>query len=1070
MRRTASVVIPVKDGARYLAEVLDATFRQARDAAGLEVLVVDSGSRDGSVGIARAAGAEVVEIPPESFGHGRTRNLAAERCSGELICFLTQDATPVEGWLRAYQEAFEADPQVGAGYGPHLPRPGTSPMIARELEEFFGTRSGAASPTPDGPGGPTYLSNVNACYRRECWEQIRFPDVPYSEDQAFGSVMAGAGWRRLYVPQAAVLHAHDYPPIAFMRRYFDEYRGLRQTIGHVEGFGLRSSVRKVRALTGADERWMREQGWSRSRRAGWIARSATHHTGRAAFSALGSRAGSLPAPVQKRISLEGTAVPKSTVAGSRGAEGLAAPPVPPSSASPESGRAIGALPTVQVAPSAGAGAHDSVLRVTRDGPAPLLPALENMGRDRPLHLAVLIPPFRRGSGGHNSIFQMLSRLERMGHTVSVWLHDPEGWQAAEWPAVVRRNISEYFAPFRGPVFKGFESWFGADVVVATGWQTVHPALTLDGCRARAYLVHDHESEFYATSAEGYWAEQTYSFGLHHIVASPWLADILRTRHGVESSSFDFGVDHDVYRPRPVVRRRDTVLFYARGSTPRRAVPLGLLALEELERRRPDVRIVFFGDSDPAPAPFAHEHLGIASPEQLAAAYCEATVGLCLSMTNYSLIPQEMLACGLPCVDLAGFSAESVFGADGPVELSPFDPVELADAIDRMLDDEALWQRRSEAGIAFVRGRTWDHAAEQVEAGLRRALRERELEYGSPELDDDGFVRHPAQMAPWMAPAPGWDASARSVPVVGPEATEATDRLYERLTGEDVSAVEAALDETTRPLWERAAGDEPHRRMLALAFGVWHRVPGVLERTGLRPDEPPEGVHAMARGPVAAGGSYFDADMVSEAAWRAGLPIEGIHSALDFGCSSGRVLRVLAAAWPQVEWLGVDPNADAIGWASEHVPEASFDVSPTDPPLPLETGSLDLAYAISIWSHFNEGAAVAWLGEMHRLVRPGGLLVFTVHGPQSVQLYAHEGVRPPRQLEQIRRALYRRGFWFAPEFGAGGDHGVSHPEWGTSFMTAEWLLRQVTPAWAVQDYRVGRNLGNQDVVVLRRRGA
>jgi hypothetical protein len=77
------------------------------------------------------------------------------------------------------------------------------------------------------------------------------------------------------------------------------------------------------------------------------------------------------------------------------------------------------------------------------------------------------------------------------------------------------------------------------------------------------------------------------------------------------------------------------------------------------------------------------------------------------------------------------------------------------------------------------------------------------------------------------------------------------------------------------------------------------------------------------------------------------------------------------------------------------------------------------------------------------------------------------VRHAAQLEAIRRALYRRGFWFAPEFGGDGDHGVQHPEWGTAFMTPEWLLRAATPVYAVEHYEVGRNHGNQDVVVLRR---
>ena len=110
---------------------------------------------------------------------------------------------------------------------------------------------------------PTFLSNVNAAYRRACWEEIRFEDVAYSEDQAFGRALAAhPRWRKAYHPGAAVLHAHDYPPFEFMRRYFDEYRGLRETIGHVEPIGVRSTVRDVRRLVAADRRYMADAGGS----------------------------------------------------------------------------------------------------------------------------------------------------------------------------------------------------------------------------------------------------------------------------------------------------------------------------------------------------------------------------------------------------------------------------------------------------------------------------------------------------------------------------------------------------------------------------------------------------------------------------------------------------------------------------------------------------------------------------------------------------------------------------------------------------------------------------------------
>ena len=143
---------------------------------------------------------------------------------------------------------------------------------------------------------------------------------------------------------------------------------------------------------------------------------------------------------------------------------------------------------------------------------------------------------------------------------------------------------------RAPVFKGFDDWYGADVVVATGWETAYPTMLLADCRARAYLVHDHEPEFFATSAESLWAEQTYELDLYPISGSTWLRDLLARALRARGTWFRFGVDHDVYRPRPVERRRrHRHRSTRRDVTPRRAVPLAMLALDELQRRRPDVR-------------------------------------------------------------------------------------------------------------------------------------------------------------------------------------------------------------------------------------------------------------------------------------------------------------------------------------------------------------------------------------------------------------------------------------------------------------------------------------------------
>jgi glycosyltransferase involved in cell wall biosynthesis/GT2 family glycosyltransferase len=710
---SVSAVIPVKDGERYLDELLGALAREGVE----EILVIDSGSKDRSVQIARAHGAALLQIEPGEFSHGRTRNLGAERTSGELICFLTQDATPCPGWLAAYRQAFTLEERVGVAYGPHLPRPDTSPMIARELNEFFASFSPDGTPVVQRAGDPTFLSNVNACYARECWEEIRFRDMPYSEDQAFGEDVLAAGWSKVYHPGAAVLHAHDYPPVEFMRRYFDEYRGLREAKGHVEPFAVGRSAGQVRRAVGADRRWMAGQGITGSEAARWTARSTVHHAGRKVFSALGSRADSLPGPVRKGLSLERRADggASSAPAASNGRPAAGAPALPP---------------TTRVQRKLSHEVYEVAARVWANGPAPLLDPAPGAAERERLRLAMVIPPFNRGSGGHNTLLQIFTRLERRGHVCSIWLADYYGYRNAVWPAVLRREIREYFAPFEGPVYKGFERWQGADVVIATGWDTVHATLQLDQCHARAYVVNDHEPEFFASSAEHSLSAETYTYGMHCIAASPWLRDELADRYAASAEAFQLGVDHDVYKPRPVERRRDTVIYYARYVTPRRGVPIGLMALAELKRRRPDARVVLFGTDTIPDASFDYEHLGVLSPEQLSVLYSEATVGLCLSLTNFSLMPKEMLACGLPCVELAGISAESIFGADGgPLELAPLDSNRLADSMQRLLENEDERQRRSLQGIDFVASHTWDQATDEVEAGLRRALREREEQAG-----------------------------------------------------------------------------------------------------------------------------------------------------------------------------------------------------------------------------------------------------------------------------------------------------------------------------------------------------
>ncbi len=359
-----------------------------------------------------------------------------------------------------------------------------------------------------------------------------------------------------------------------------------------------------------------------------------------------------------------------------------------------------------------------MLELARNGPAPLR---GGGTADERLDLAILIPSFRRGSGGHTTIVALARALAGLGHTVSIWLEDFEGRHARAGGARTADEFAEYFDAGEIPFHAGFDAWRGADVVIATGWQTAPRALLLGDAGGRAYLVQDHEPEFYATSAESLWAAGTYRPEFHCIAASAWLAAMLRSHYGVTATHFDLALDHSVYRQSETPRRDDLVVFYARAATPRRAVPLGLSALEELHRRRPELEIVLFGEGAEMAVRFPARQTGVLAGEALSRLYSEATVGMVLSLTNPSLIALEMAACGLPCVELASESMLATFGPNGPLTLAQPDPLAMCDAIEGLLDDPRRRRQVSGEALALARARSWDQAAHAVLTGLRATI-------------------------------------------------------------------------------------------------------------------------------------------------------------------------------------------------------------------------------------------------------------------------------------------------------------------------------------------------------------
>jgi len=315
---TVTVALPVRDGAATLDGVLAAVRRQVVDDE-LELLVCDSGSGDGSQAIAHRHGARVLEIAPQRFAHGSTRNLLMEEARGERVALLTQDAEPSdEHWLAGLLGGFGLADDVALVFGPYRPRPGVDAQTARELQRWF------ASLAPDGRpridrldtrerglparelfGRRTFFTDANACLRRDVWRQVPFRDVAYAEDQALALDVMRAGYAKAFVPAAAVTHSHEYTTLQQFRRAFDEWRGLLEVYGWRESSDPRAMARRLRGELGAQWRELTAAQVSPPQRAATLAAATRHHVVRLAGAQLGSRADQLPTRVRGWCSLEG---------------------------------------------------------------------------------------------------------------------------------------------------------------------------------------------------------------------------------------------------------------------------------------------------------------------------------------------------------------------------------------------------------------------------------------------------------------------------------------------------------------------------------------------------------------------------------------------------------------------------------------------------------------------------------------------------------------------------------------------------------------------------------------------
>lgn len=310
-------------------------------------------------------------------------------------------------------------------------------------------------------------------------------------------------------------------------------------------------------------------------------------------------------------------------------------------------------------------------------------------------IAWIVPWFSEGSGGHRTIFTNLNRLVKHGYKCDMYVQSLK----KEYPNEIYDRIKDGYGEFYGDVFSGYQLAKKYDMVIATGWDTAETVAKADSKR-KMYFIQDFEPWFFPMSSEYLIAEQSYSYGLQGITIGKWLSSKIGNNYPTPTTYFNFCADLNKYHRLDNVKKEKAICLIFQPGKPRRCDRMALRALQIAQGIDPTIKIYLYGSARRKIHNLKVEHLGTISESECNKLYNKCTVGLCMSASNPSRIPFEMMAAGLPVVELYHENNLYDLPDDGCLLAEPNSEA-IATAILKIFADEKLQKKMSQAGYKYM---------------------------------------------------------------------------------------------------------------------------------------------------------------------------------------------------------------------------------------------------------------------------------------------------------------------------------------------------------------------------------
>lgn len=292
----------------------------------------------------------------------------------------------------------------------------------------------------------------------------------------------------------------------------------------------------------------------------------------------------------------------------------------------------------------------------------LSPSVLKVTGDR---LAIYAPGSLRASGGHRTIFNVTRSLAEVGFRPYIFadgIGDGVG------------VIEEYLAGTSARIHTSWSHSVPASVAFATIAHSAEFVRSSVDAKHKFYLVQDAEALFNPMGDAYVVAENSYAQELDHITIGNWLTHVIQTQYQAPAFPAGLGVDTDIYQLNNDVARENAICMLYQPEKPRRGNALAIAALDLVKKKMPGVKVYLYGSNDRVETPFESEQLGVISRLcELNELYNRCRAGICISLSNPSRIPFEMMAAG--CIPVDVYRYNNLFDYDSDTAILAYQNAE-----------------------------------------------------------------------------------------------------------------------------------------------------------------------------------------------------------------------------------------------------------------------------------------------------------------------------------------------------------------------------------------------------------